>query len=68
MPKKMVMVDYSKCDPRQCPEGICLSTQECANSVLTQEEPYEMPDINPAMCVGCGLCVPACPLKAVQMI
>ena len=36
--------------------------------VLKQEAPYEMPDPNPALCVRCGLCAQACPVKAIQMM
>jgi len=68
MPKKMAVVDYSKCEPKECENGICLAVLACPNKVLKQEEPYEMPDTNPSMCVGCGLCAQACPLKAIIMM
>ena len=68
MPKKMSMVDYSRCQPEKCKDGICLAALACENKVMTQEAPYEMPDVNPAMCVGCGLCMQACPLKAVRVV
>jgi len=40
----------------------------CEHKIIKQEAPYEMPDANPAVCVGCGLCVQACPFEAVQMM
>jgi len=68
MPKQMATVDYSKCRPDQCDQGLCLAVLACKHKILKQEALYEMPDPNPAMCVGCGLCAQACPLKAVQMM
>ncbi|TET80695.1 MAG: hypothetical protein E3J37_10670 [Anaerolineales bacterium] len=68
MPKQMAIVDYRKCQPEKCDDGICLAVSECPNKILKQEAPYEMPDPNPAMCVGCGICALACPLEAIQMI
>ncbi len=68
MPKKRSMIDYGKCEPDHCEGGICLAAEACENKVMTQEAPGEMPDINPAMCIGCGLCEAACPLKAVRVM
>lgn len=68
MPKPMALVDYGKCQPEKCDRGICLAVLACPNKVLKQEAPYEMPDPNPAMCVGCGICAPAYPLKAIRVM
>ena len=68
MPKQRAMVDYGVCQPEKCKGGICLAVLACPNKVLKQEEPYEMPDPNPSMCVGCGLCAVACPLKAIRLM
>ena len=67
MPKQMAMLDYERCQPEKCDKGICLAVSACPNNILKQEAPYEMPDLDPAMCVGCGLCAQACPLKAVRL-
>jgi translation initiation factor RLI1 len=68
MPKPRAMVDYRKCQPEKCDEGICLAVLACPNKILQQEASYEMPDPNPAMWVGCGLCAQACPLKAIRVM
>ena len=68
MPKPVAVVDYRKCHPERCDRGDCLAVLACPNKVLKQEAPCEMPDPNPTMCVGCGLCVQACPLKAIRMM
>jgi len=68
MPKQMAMLDYSRCHPEKCEKGVCLAASACPNGVLSQEALHEMPDLNPAMCVGCGICVLDCPFKAVRMM
>jgi hypothetical protein len=52
VPKPRAMVDYRKCQPEKCDEGICLAVLACPNKILKQEAPYEMPDPNLAMCVA----------------
>jgi translation initiation factor RLI1 len=68
MPKQMVVIDYRECQPEKCDNGICLAVFACPHKILKQEDPYEMPDPSPAMCVGCGLCAQACPLKAILLV
>jgi translation initiation factor RLI1 len=68
MPKLMAVVDYRKCHPEKCDKGICLAVLACPFKVLRQEASYEMPDPSPSMCVGCGLCTQACPLKAILLM
>lgn len=68
MPKKMAVVDYKDCRPEECEKGICLAVLACPKKLLRQEENYEAPDPVPNMCLGCGLCVQACPLKAVVLV
>ena len=62
------MVDYGKCQPENCEEGICLAMSVCPKGVLSQEVPHEMPDLNPDVCVGCGICAQACPFQAIQVM
>jgi translation initiation factor RLI1 len=68
MPKKMALVDYSACRPDRCDRGICLAALACPRHILSQEAAYEMPDPNPSMCVGCGVCAGRCPLKAIRLV
>lgn len=68
MPKQMAMVDYARCQPEACEQGVCLAALACPRQVLTQEATFEMPDVHPSVCVGCALCVQSCPLGAVLML
>lgn len=68
MAKQMVVVDYGLCHPENCSRGICTAVGACPQKVIKQECPYEMPDINPSVCMGCGLCAQSCPLKAIRMM
>ena len=68
MPKQMAMVNYRECHPEECEEGVCLAVLACPKKILSQEEPYEMPDPLPTMCLSCGLCVQACPRKAILLV
>jgi Fe-S-cluster-containing hydrogenase component 2 len=68
MPKKTVVVYYQSCDPKQCEGGICLATLLCERKVLTQEDPYEMPEAKVSMCLSCSLCMLACLNGAVHVM
>jgi translation initiation factor RLI1 len=68
MPKKMAVVNYNKCQPRQCDSGVCAAALACPHKLLKQEMPYEAPMPDPSICRGCGKCVLACPLKAMELM
>ena len=69
MPKKIAYVEYGKCHPEKCDQGICLAALECEYKSLIQRSPYEAPETNPAKwCRSCAKCVQACPLKAIRML
>ena len=69
--RKHAIIDLDRCDPHSCDPagGICLALQACTHRILEQEAPFECPIIlSQAMCVGCGDCVPACPLGAIRIM
>ena len=66
MPKSTVILDYSRCDPSKCEDGICAASKVCERKVLRQEAPGEMPDVYPNMCLGCSDCLNFCPTGALQ--
>jgi Fe-S-cluster-containing hydrogenase component 2 len=65
---KLALVDYKKCDPGGCEGGICVAALACPRKLLQQEAPYEAPMTDPSTCRGCGDCVLACPLKAIEVV
>ena len=67
MPGKMALVNYRKCRPAECDNGICTAALACSHKLLRQENPYETPMPDPSICRGCGDCVRACPLQAVEI-
>ena len=68
MPKKVALVDFEKCRPDKCDKGICAAVQVCTHKLVKQEVPDDMPMFHPSTCKGCGECVRACPLKAIQIV
>ncbi len=69
MPKRIAVVDYSKCRADECDSGVCAAAMQCEYGNLAQENLDEAPEVNPAKwCRGCAKCVNACPFKAVRMM
>ncbi|MBT4513101.1 MAG: hypothetical protein HOC20_12950 [Chloroflexi bacterium] len=65
MPKPKAYVDYNKCNPELCKDGVCLAAQECELKILHQDAPYEPPETTSAPCKGCFKCLRVCPAKAI---
>ncbi len=66
---KHVAIDFSRCNPLECDQtqGLCRAATACSHHLLEQEEEGETPMlISASFCVGCSLCVAACPLGAIQ--
>ena len=68
MPQPKIAVDYQRCDPESCNDGICAAAKVCQKKVLRQEEPGEMPDVYPSLCLGCIDCISECPRGAIQLM
>ena len=67
MSAKMALIDFNKCSPDGCDNGLCLAVQACQRKLLAQEKVYEIPMPDPVLCRGCGDCVRACPSGAVKI-
>ena len=64
----MALVDFGKCHPERCNDGICAAAEACPRKLLRQEQPGEIPMTDPALCRACGDCVRACPMKAIGIV
>ncbi len=68
MPKRSVLLNFQQCDPQRCENGVCQAALLCKRKVLTQLQPYEIPEMNAEMCLGCAVCTTACPTKALHIL
>ncbi len=68
MPNTMVRLDYKKCNPSSCTNGLCTAVSACPLKLIEQEEQYDIPMANPTLCKGCAKCVAACPLQAISLV
>lgn len=67
---KYAVINHQVCEPDICNphQGVCKAAQVCSHDLLMQEEPGDPPMLySTKMCVGCGDCVPECPLKAINI-
>ena len=67
MPKRLAVIDYEKCHPDRCTDGVCLAAKACEKKLMKQLEPYEPPMMRGSMCKACTDCVKACPLGAISI-
>jgi translation initiation factor RLI1 len=68
--KSIALVNYKICNPNKCNPGVgvCAAVEACSKAVLEQiDGTFEPPMVNQDMCLGCGDCVEACPLGAIQI-
>ena len=68
MPGKIAIVDFSKCNPMECADGVCPAAKICPRKILRQEKPGQPPMTAGPMCRGCADCVRACPRKAIRVV
>jgi translation initiation factor RLI1 len=68
MPGKIASLNYKKCHPEKCDSGVCAAVLACSHKLLRQEASYDIPMTDPSVCQGCGDCVRACPLKAIEIV
>ena len=68
MPSKIALIEFEKCHPEKCGDGICAAAAACPRKLMKQEAPYEIPLPSPSICKGCGDCARACPLKAIKIL
>ena len=68
MAGKLALVDYRKCDPVMCEQGVCAAVLACPRKLLSQEAPYEAPMTDPSPCKGCGDCARSCALSAIEVV
>ena len=66
MSPKGAVVDFNKCKPSECTQGVCPAVKVCPRNILKQDEPGE-PPYRLVQCPACGDCVAACPLKAITI-
>jgi translation initiation factor RLI1 len=68
--KSIALVNYRICNPNECnfDVGVCAAAAACSKGVLEQiDGAFEVPIVDQDMCLGCGDCVEACPLDAIQI-
>lgn len=69
MPYPRAVINYQKCQPDKCSNGVCAAAEICPQKVLKQEAPYELPMARPSkFCKGCAKCNQACPAKAISIV
>ncbi|MBI9106988.1 MAG: 4Fe-4S binding protein [Spirochaetales bacterium] len=68
--RKYASIDFSICNPTKHDgkTGLCMAVPACKHQLLEQEAPFEGPLLSTAMCIGCGECARACPLRAITVL
>jgi ferredoxin len=66
MPKAVAVIVWERCRPRDHDRALCQAAAACPQKVLKQEAPAE-PPMPFGPCRGCGACVTACPLGAIEL-
>jgi Fe-S-cluster-containing hydrogenase component 2 len=61
-------IDFTKCRPGNCKNGVCTAGKACTHNAFYQECPYDFPMHIADRCMGCRQCSDACPLRAIRVI
>lgn len=61
------IIDPETCRPEACAAGTCLASKVCPVKAIWQPERGELPLVDPLRCHGCGKCLAACGLKAIEL-
>ncbi len=67
-PKVKIAIDYERCDPKRCDQGICAAVLACPVKLIKQLEPRDCPYPITGFCQECGKCLEACLMKAINML
>ena len=54
MAARSALIDFNKCKPETCENGICKAAQACRYKLLSQENIYDVPMAFTDVCRGCG--------------
>jgi hypothetical protein len=54
MPGKMALVDFPRCHPEECVDGVCVAALAYPRKLMKQEQLGEIPMTDPSICKGCG--------------
>ena len=67
-PKVKITIDYKRCDPKRCDQGVCVAFLDCPTKLIRQIELYDYPYPVAGFCQECGKCSEACLLRAISML
>ncbi|MEW6231217.1 MAG: 4Fe-4S binding protein [Chloroflexota bacterium] len=60
-------IDWRKCDPNKCVNGMCFVKGNCPVKAIIQLDAEDQPVVDTSRCRGCSACVARCPLRAIVL-
>lgn len=70
MQKRIAVIDRETCTPHACShlcKRVCPINRKDENCILINSQD-DKPNIEEPLCIGCGICVNKCPVKAISVI